>query len=340
MNEPWSVQVELTEGCNRMCPFCGIWGMWRSKEDRVLKFMSVDLATKVAEELNEWFQGKGKRIEFALQGEPLLNPNVVEIVRAFRKHYPKAQLLISTNGDALHVDYSMVKVDFIYKLFDVGLNYLLVENYDGEKQRRFFKEAFTKLKDIEYAEYYQGENVYTYHGYKHKKIVLMDDIATRNREKRTRTIWNHAGNVNFKLAMKYGVKKITEPLRKTCTNVFRELVVKHDGAITACCMDWNRELIVGKFPEESLRDIWYGEVFMAVRQLLYDRKRYITPCNRCDYFGGFRQGLIKNPNLPFTEQQLLEIITKAQLEKYKNLHGKYAVWKIKKPLQQKLEVFI
>ena len=131
MNQPWSIQVEPTQGCNRMCPFCGIWGMWRKPEDKKLEFMTAELAAQIAEELNSWFNGKGKRVEFALQGEPLLNPDIVEIVKAFRENYPKAQLLVCTNGDRLHKNYQMVNYDLVYALFDAGLNYLVIENYDG-----------------------------------------------------------------------------------------------------------------------------------------------------------------------------------------------------------------
>ena len=111
--------------------------MWRKPEDRVLKFMDSVLARDIAYELNKWFDGKGKRIEFALQGEPTLNPNILEIIAEFREHYPKCQLLVSTNGDHLGFDPLGVllskgsKVVSVEKLFESGLNILMIEAYDG-----------------------------------------------------------------------------------------------------------------------------------------------------------------------------------------------------------------
>lgn len=53
IEKPFSINVELTEGCNAFCEFCGIRGMWRTQEDKQFKFMSVELAELVSKSLNE-----------------------------------------------------------------------------------------------------------------------------------------------------------------------------------------------------------------------------------------------------------------------------------------------
>jgi len=322
INLPFSVQIELVRGCTRMCDFCGIYGIWRQPEDKHFEFMTLDLCEKIAIELDYWFKGKGKRIEFAMHGEPLLHKQIFDAIALFRQNYPKSQLLISSNGDAI-VKNKNAK-EYVENLFSSGLNYLLLETYEDnrkEEYNRLFKDL-----NIEITNYYDGENVYAYKGCNFKKIVFMDDIGKLNRQKKSRTIFNHAGNVNFDLASKYGVKKILQPMHKTCTNVFRELVIHYDGTITACCVDWNRELIVGKFPEESLESIWNGEVFQLVRSLLYRKCREFYPCARCDYYGGFRQGLLKRPSEKYIfllEELCIEKLNKYQ-QKMQQYRGKYA----------------
>ena len=98
VNKPWSVHVELSEGCNRRCKFCGIHSLYR--EGFIpYKFMSVETAKNIAKSLNTWLDKC--RIEFAMQGEPLLNPNSTKIFNAFRTHFPKAQILLTSNIDMI-----------------------------------------------------------------------------------------------------------------------------------------------------------------------------------------------------------------------------------------------
>jgi len=230
--KPWSCQVELTEGCPRLCKWCGVWAIWEKPENRILKFMQVDLAQKIASDLGSWLPKL--RVEFALQGEPLFNPNAVEIVRVFRTSFPKSQLLINTNGDPLRKE-DGIDTDRILALFDAGLNCLLVDIYDGEGSYNWFNDKLrgsnVSVKDF----YSEGGNVYTYKGYKHKEIVLLDSIAVRSGESKRRVLNNQAGNANPEFAKELGISILNTPIQRRCSNVFRELVVKYDGTVTACC---------------------------------------------------------------------------------------------------------
>ena len=51
MNNPWSIQIELVEGCNRMCKFCGINGIWADTKDRRIRAMPTDLAFNIADNI-------------------------------------------------------------------------------------------------------------------------------------------------------------------------------------------------------------------------------------------------------------------------------------------------
>ena len=79
MSIPWSIQVELSKNiCTRRCHQCGIWSVPEHSE----QFMSVELVYQISKELGKWIP-KGRRIEFALQGEPLLNKDTPEIISLF-----------------------------------------------------------------------------------------------------------------------------------------------------------------------------------------------------------------------------------------------------------------
>lgn len=306
MNSPWSIQVELTEGCNLMCDFCGIWSI-RSKPNQNLKFMTVELADKVSRNLNNWIK-RGRRIEFAMAGEPTLNPNCDEIISIFRENYPKSQLQMTTNGIKLVQNFE----DAVKKFFDAGLNILVIDCYNNTKDL-FLKlsKEFSRKSDVVMIDFYHEEanfHPYRYNSNKGRYIILFDDITIVNGKKPIRKLLNHAGNVDFTRASKYGIKRVDRPLSKRCSKVFRELVIKYDGAVPICCHDWKREMIIGKFPEKSLNEIWNSLEFNAVRQLLWRKNRNFAPCSRCDYNGGFRKGLLRDPKLNLSDDELIKII--------------------------------
>jgi len=270
--KPWSAQIEPTFGCCRKCHFCGI----QSANLKIgeYKFMSLDLAKKIAIDLNV-FLGK-KRIEFALSGEPLANPNMTEIIKIFRDNYPKSQLQITTNGD-------LITKDLVENLFNNGLNMLLVDCYDKNSKSRIQTLLSGLNSDIRIYDFYKDNpKVWSYKGDKQKEIIYMDSIASNDEKDITRRLNNQAGFGKLK-------SNVVLPLKVSCSNVFRELVVKYDGSVYACCMSgWipNPEMIVGKFPENSLKEIWEGDKFNSIRKILYNSERYkLNTCAKCDYKG-------------------------------------------------------
>ena len=74
---PLSIQVELTEGCNLGCSFCGLRGM-RKNGTKPWKVMDRNTATLIATGIAN--EGWNSRIIFSMHGEPTLNPNAVRII--------------------------------------------------------------------------------------------------------------------------------------------------------------------------------------------------------------------------------------------------------------------
>jgi len=277
--DPWAIQVEPVFGCTRLCRFCGL----RSVKPDKPKFMSIELAYKISKELGEWFEKK--RVEFALRGEPTLHPQITDIISTFRDNFPKGQFLIATNGDIIKNNGELVD-----KLFASGLNILLIDIYDDNYS--WWKE-YVRTFGIRYYEFYRdGMNPYRYHGFKKKFIVLMDSVARNKRKHIVRYLNNQAGNV---FAPELGLAPLIRPKKQRCQIPFREISIFYDGTVPICCMDYREECVLGKFPDQSLKDIWYGDNAYLVRCHLYDKRRdLITPCKRCDYVGK-KVGLLPNP---------------------------------------------
>lgn len=269
--------------------------------------MSTSLAEKIAVDMNSWLPKV--RIEFAMQGEPLVNPNVTDILSTFHKNFPTAQLLITTNSDPLKDDFNEsdrlsatphifrghVQKDRIKSLFDAGAHTLLVNDYDANDQMLKDLQDIASSLGVSYFNYHEkGISPWSYRGTDHQEIVVMRWMEHLEDNDTKRALNNQAGNALTKVIEHY--RPLRElPMKARCQLPFRELEIKQDGAITSCCMQWGRDMIIDFFPNHSLQEIWESQKFITVRKLLYEKERgLLAPCKGCDYVP-FKTGLLKDP---------------------------------------------
>jgi len=285
IDRPWSIQIELTEGCSRLCSFCGLNGIVAHR-GKTPRFMTVETADRLSRMCADYIPDR--RYEFAMHGEPTINPNYLEILEMFRSRLPKAQIQVTTNG------YSMLLLgsSAIDAMFLAGIDFIVLDTYKPERDT-----LLSIVKDTNYTLITDCGKVSPYANH-HRKvkntIFIMDDLGEVSGQKRNRVIFNHGGN-----ALSQPVP--AQPLKAMCTNVFREISVAYDGDVSACCMDFGHELVVGSVIKQTLKEVWDGPEFLAIRRMLYAKQRHVTPCLRCNYPGGMRQGLIENPG-PYTER--------------------------------------
>ncbi len=328
--KPNNMQVELVFGCQMNCDFCGQYSVRKNGVGRVINFMKFELARLIANEIGKWFK-KGKRIEFAMHGEPTLHPELLSILDMFRFHHPLGQLQVTTNGVTLLQN----KVDI--KDIMRETNILIIDTYTNREELIDIANS-SGYPVYDYYEDPKGPNPYHYHSAKFKGIFLFDDLGKVNKKRLARIILNHAGNSNVQLLKdKYGIPIITDWLQKKCSRPFRELTINWDGTVSVCCLDFRHEFIVGKFGKRSLEDIWNDLIFNIARNLLYNKYRGFLPCYRCDYKGGFYLGFLKPVSLNFTQPQMLDILSSYhnQMKKYEHKNAVDILFQEKKNLISK-----
>lgn len=277
---PFAVQVEFVEGCNLRCSFCGINGI-RGKE-RIYKYMTAKTAERIASQLAE--HGWNSRIEFAMHGEPSLHPDAAGIISIFRKHLPRASLLMLSNGAGLQGPESLVK---IRELFEAGLNTLGLDEYQNVNLVPKIIERIKATSDIDRGfEFYvypddSAGNPHTRQKPKARRLVHIRPIDA-NTEGTHATLNNHAGA---------GAPKNSAGQGKPCAKPFRELSFRWDGSTAICCNDWRGELATGNIHKVSLMEIWHGKVMDEARKRLILGMRDFGPCAGCDATS-YRVGLL------------------------------------------------
>lgn len=265
---PFAVQVELVEGCNLACSFCGINGI-REHAGGPYNFMTEKTAGRIAYQI--YTAGWNPRVEFAMHGEPTMHPEVVARVKQFRTHLPKQQLMMTSNGGGLLRDISLID-----QLFDAGLNLLVLDDYKTVKIVPKLLERYKGSRPV--FEYPANLEAAPHRRWPRgtQAIIRVADLWTSDNEKRKGThtkVDNHAGCAE---------PPPVTPLAKRCAKPFREMSFRWDGKVALCCDSWRGEYYCGDINKAYITEIWNSPEFQAARRKLYAKERTFDPCRKCD----------------------------------------------------------
>lgn len=279
---PNTMKIELTEGCNLRCKMCGIQGI-REKAGGPYKYMTAQVADRIASQMRE--VGWTAKVEFAMRGEPLMNPIVDQIIQIFRSELPHAHLMITSNAIPLLKPPGVQ--ENVLGLFGAGLNILALDSYQSSL-KAIEKVRALRLNSVEVFDYTSGENKaspYTKVKANVKRIFLMEDMEAAimsGTKVGTKVGSNHAG---------VGLPPLKEPLKARCARPFREMTIYHDGAVPLCCNDWRGKYMCGDIMKQDILEIWDGSILDAARRHLYHYQRDFRPCDVCSN-KSFRVGLL------------------------------------------------
>ena len=252
-NLPLPTDIEISESgtCNRKCSFCP-----RSAPgfEDIKKFITSELVLKVANELSN-LNYKGV-IRFSGFVEPMLDKKIYDHVRVFKEKCPASRIEMVTNGDPLNLKR-------LIKLFENGLDKILISVYDGEEEYNQF------VKMVNEAKLNSDQYIVRKRYFSEKESF---GIALSNR----------AGLMED---TEYKIPKLTEPLKKACYIPSYTLFFDYLGDVLMCPHDWGKKIILGNLNSENLIDIWFKKKSISIRKMLNNANRNFSPCNVCDVAG-------------------------------------------------------
>jgi len=282
--QPFCIQIELTEGCNLRCAFCGLQGI-RAEKEKNFKFMEATTLVNLLQGVRQasWTP----RLEFAMHGEPTMHPDFIGMIKLARLHAPRLQIMMTSNGGGfLRKPGPVLNVS---ALFDAGLNILALDNYKGVgivpkivealSASGYFDESGVKFYN--YPDQPEG-NPHQRHPRSHKFLSVVADIEESTKGTHA-TLTNHAG---------CGLPPLEEPLMKQCAKPFREIGIRWDGSMAGCCNMWRGEYKVGNVNDTPIEELWQGNSMGALREMMFaGRRDLVKPCDVCDY-KTYRNGLL------------------------------------------------
>lgn len=302
-DKPKTLRIELVQGCNRNCGFCGL--QFLDQSINKFKFVSDEVFYKIIDDLSSV-----QRIEFAQHGEPSLHPKLEEYIRAIYHKNPKTQLSMISNCDVY-----INKPENLYRLFYLGMNYVQLDIYDKEQKAKWTNNL--KNCPIPIVDFYKGNPMYSYHK-NGKAIVVCDDSETFSKGDGVaiRKFHTFGGSISHKVWPKYSDIKLSDfPMKKVCTEPLRFMTFDLEGNVMMCCRDMSKSLKICNIMDfDNIHDCWNSEELQIVRFILKAGRRDLIP--GCFFCGNvsMRSGLYPYVGEKYTLEECKKFIEERSQE--------------------------
>lgn len=292
LDSPLGINIEPTSACNFKCRFC-IHGTQDKETYSKLKkgFMEFELYKKIIDDM-KGFSHKPKTLKITNRGEPLLHPQIADMVAYAKKADVADDVSIITNAslltpelsdrliqaglDVISVSIEGMSADAYKSIAGVDVNFeKMVDNiryfYEHKKQcelyvkiigklctdeeRKKFNETFSPICDYYYFEHLDS----AWHGYEN-----LTDEERKWVDKRYE-----------------GLKSMR---RKVCPEAFYSMTIDWNGICPACLADFLEEMAIGDAQKENVVDIWNGPKANALRYAQLTGKKDDFPVCQTDCF--------------------------------------------------------
>lgn len=281
---PNTIKIELVQGCNLSCSFCGINGI--ESEHHFMTFTTYKKIIDLCKVTKRKF-----RFSFSLHGEPSLSPIFSDCLKYLKKEIPHSYVQCFTNG----ITYFETKQ---YKLEDIipYVDDFVLDDYklqwSVESLKEFFKNNVDTSKFDVYIELMQdGVPFYKPKNVKAHRVLLCPNIALQTKQGvKQRQLNTHCGTGG-------DPSKVAINRDKRCHIPFRQLAFRWDGKVALCCNDYRGYYYIcdTTSPEvKTFADVWLHPRFESARKIIYHQGRHLHPCNKCNDKGN-RLGLLPDP---------------------------------------------
>ncbi len=291
---PSFISVEPADFCQLHCPECPVGnGNLGVRHEPHHHCMSLDTFRRIIEQC----KGIVHTIQFFFQGEPLLNPNLPDMIRL--AHDARLYTITSTNAQALTPILAEQLIQSGLDRIIVSIDGMNEDSYQAYRQGGNLNKAMQGLRYLRQAKDHLGghtcielqclrlkSNEHEWALFRHCYRQLGADILTF----KTAQFYNYEhGNplmpsnpryCRYRLG-KNGLYRLAHQRRKGCLRILKGCVITVNGNVLPCCFDKGSNYIWGNIHTQSLRQIWNGEPARLFRRQVFTNRAPIAICGNC-----------------------------------------------------------
>lgn len=298
---PLCISLEASNLCNFKCIMCYHGSDRYAEESKPLQNMDTAIFKKCLSDIKKWCQKENsliKVIKLYSLGEPLLHPEISEMVRLIKESNICEILEITSNASMLTRETAEKLVDNKLDIFRASIysvdeerNKEITQTNISPKQIQENIHYMRKYRDLhgcdkpfisaKMIDSYSEENerfraVYETIADEAYLDKLMDSPANENTVKRYYTDKEEKARADIHDNRVYKD-------RKACRYPFTHMTVRSDGKVLVCCSDWPQKTVVGNVLIESLEEIWNSKALYDFRCMMLKTKGLGNSlCAQCD----------------------------------------------------------
>lgn len=283
---PFSVHIDICSLCNFKCKFC-FQSDGGAIKDKGLKrgLMDFGLYKKIVDDLIE-FKDKFKKVKIGLHGEPTMHLELPRMINYVKNRNVTEVIELFTNGSLLNPALNKKIIEAGLSRINISVESLTSEKYEEVTGTKVNMDEFVKnIKNL--YEIRKDCRIYV-------KIVdvdltgeekdrfydifgnICDEIFIENVVPQ----WAETNKFGLKATGMYGQK--INKYKYVCPFLFMYLHFNFDGTVSACTLDWTKEVLIGDANKESALKIWQGERLKALQIAHLEKKRDKIPlCDKC-----------------------------------------------------------
>lgn len=274
-SKPIFALLEVASACNIKCPFC-----FQSDSTFTTKeFMGIidkKLAFSVIDQIDEM---RIRGLTIASRGEPLLHPDLNEILLHIAKKENIIELKINTNAKRLNEEILSNLINSPVNIFVVSTDHYKKNQYEKFRHGSRFENFVDNISRINILrkKLNREETFYT----RASGVAVDEKMNLEKFDEFYKQYFDESAIVNMSERWDtYNNKKIEKRLRP-CGLPFERIYIWHDGVTNPCDTDYKSYLSPGNIKEKSLKECWMN--LNKLRQdMLSGRRKNNNPCDRCD----------------------------------------------------------
>lgn len=279
------IYIEILNTCNLKCEFC-------TPTNRKNKIMTVEEFENVINKIKDYTN----IITLHVKGEPLLHPNLKEILEKIDKTNLKVN--ITTNGILVKKQLEVLKKSKCLRQLNISLHSFSqnekieynLQNYMEnilfsvrklKKNNIYISYRLWNLKDIKennenieilekLSKEYNIENLIQ--KARENEFVELDKNIFLNQDKQFK--WP---NINDKTISNIG----------KCYGLRKQIAILSNGDVVPCCLDQDANILLGNIFESDLESIINSEKSIKIIKGFEENKLICKLCQKCDYIKKF-----------------------------------------------------
>ena len=289
---PYLIYVDPTNLCNFKCNFCPTGNKFLLKDiSRPAGMMKTEIFEKFVGDLKKMitkYKKKPSSILLFKDGEPLMNPNLISMIKKVKENNLTEHMHITSNASRLNTKISK-------ELINSGLDQIRFSIYGVDDNS--YKQNGNNIKfDLIYNNIKEFWEINKEHSFPVEVVCKIIDCYTEKQisefKKKFEKIssrlhiekfhkWSDSDSWEIKNNDTYKKYKTEEEF--LCAQPFSRLTVLFNGDVTPCCVDWSHKLVVGNIKDNSLDHIWNNLANKLRQEHIQNSFKKDSPCLTCDY---------------------------------------------------------